>query len=68
MFWTDVIELGIPFTDPIADGVTIQKANTVRAQRSIGLPYTYNFNSKLSKMEYRLHQSFKWSVMHERKG
>lgn len=26
----DVIELGIPFTDPIADGVTIQKSNTVR--------------------------------------
>lgn len=27
---TDVIELGIPFTDPIADGPTIQKSNTVR--------------------------------------
>ena len=26
---TDVIEMGIPFTDPIADGPTIQKANTV---------------------------------------
>lgn len=25
----DVIEMGIPFTDPIADGPTIQKANTV---------------------------------------
>lgn len=25
---TDIIELGIPFTDPIADGPTIQKANT----------------------------------------
>lgn len=24
----DIIELGIPFTDPIADGPTIQKANT----------------------------------------
>ena len=26
----DIIELGMPFTDPIADGPTIQKANTVR--------------------------------------
>ena len=25
---TDIIELGIPFTDPIADGPTIQTANT----------------------------------------
>ncbi len=24
----DIIELGIPFTDPIADGPTVQKANT----------------------------------------
>lgn len=25
----DIIEVGAPFTDPIADGPTIQKANTV---------------------------------------
>ena len=25
----DIIELGLPFTDPIADGPTIQRSNTV---------------------------------------
>jgi tryptophan synthase alpha subunit len=28
--YTDIIELGMPFTDPIADGPVIQTANTVR--------------------------------------
>jgi tryptophan synthase len=31
----DVIEVGLPFTDPIADGPTVQKANTVRIQAPI---------------------------------
>lgn len=26
----DIIELGIPFTDPLADGPTIQQANQVK--------------------------------------
>lgn len=32
---TDVIELGIPFTDPIADGATIQKANTKALENGV---------------------------------
>lgn len=31
----DVIELGIPFTDPTADGPTIQKANTQALKNGI---------------------------------
>jgi tryptophan synthase len=26
----DIIELGMPFSDPIGDGPTIQRSNTVR--------------------------------------
>ncbi|KAI1861855.1 hypothetical protein JX265_009358 [Neoarthrinium moseri] len=31
----DVIELGVPFTDPIADGPTIQTSNTVALQNGV---------------------------------
>ncbi|KAK5303237.1 anthranilate synthase / indole-3-glycerol phosphate synthase [Exophiala xenobiotica] len=31
----DIIELGLPFTDPIADGPTIQKSNTVALQNGV---------------------------------
>jgi tryptophan synthase alpha subunit len=28
----DIIELGVPFSDPVADGVAIQKTNAVRRE------------------------------------
>lgn len=31
----DVLELGVPFTDPIADGPTIQKANTIALEHGV---------------------------------
>ncbi|OJJ47202.1 hypothetical protein ASPZODRAFT_25269 [Penicilliopsis zonata CBS 506.65] len=31
----DIIELGLPFTDPIADGPTIQKANTIALENGV---------------------------------
>ena len=37
MLPSDVIEVGAPFTDPIADGPTIQTANTVRIYAAIVL-------------------------------
>lgn len=33
----DVIELGVPFTDPLADGATIQHANQVAIEQGISL-------------------------------
>ncbi|CRG91882.1 tryptophan synthase alpha chain [Talaromyces islandicus] len=34
----DIIELGLPFTDPIADGPTIQTANTQALQNGVTIP------------------------------
>ena len=34
----DAIELGMPFTDPIADGPTIQQSNVVALKNGINLP------------------------------
>jgi len=35
IFCSDIIELGLPFTDPIADGPTIQKSNTIALQNGV---------------------------------
>ncbi|KAG0136131.1 tryptophan synthase beta subunit-like PLP-dependent enzyme [Tuber indicum] len=32
---SDIIEIGLPFTDPIADGPTIQKANTIALENGM---------------------------------
>lgn len=39
----DVIELGLPFTDPIADGPTIQKSNTVALANGVTVSSTLQF-------------------------
>jgi len=39
----DVIELGVPFTDPMADGATIQTCNEVSLRQGVGLPMCLNF-------------------------
>ncbi len=37
----DIIEVGIPFTDPVADGPVIQKSNTVALKNGITLPLLF---------------------------
>ena len=39
----DVIELGVPFSDPMADGPVIQKAGERALARGIGLPQVLDF-------------------------
>lgn len=46
---TDIIELGIPFTDPIADGPTIQKANTVALKNGITVSHLLQFVTEARK-------------------
>ncbi|KAI9839550.1 MAG: anthranilate synthase / indole-3-glycerol phosphate synthase [Sarea resinae] len=36
----DIIEMGLPFTDPIADGPTIQKANTIALKHNVTVEST----------------------------
>jgi tryptophan synthase alpha chain len=35
----DVVEVGVPFTDPMADGLTIQKASHVALANGVSLPW-----------------------------
>jgi tryptophan synthase alpha chain len=39
----DVIELGVPFSDPMADGPVIQKAGERALARGIGMPQVLDF-------------------------
>lgn len=44
----DVIELGVPFSDPLADGPTIQRASWDALQRGSGLAATLDLLAELS--------------------
>jgi tryptophan synthase len=46
----DIIELGMPFSDPIADGPAIQESNTVRGQSSNISASTYSSVRSHSRM------------------
>jgi tryptophan synthase alpha chain len=35
----DVLELGVPFSDPLADGVTVQRASEIALRQGIGLAH-----------------------------
>ncbi len=43
-----VIEVGVPFTDPLADGVTIQTASRVALENGVTLPWIFDTLSSTS--------------------
>lgn len=47
----DVLEIGVPFTDPMADGLTIQEASRVALQQGATLDWLFEL---LGRMEGRL--------------
>ncbi|KAL2260545.1 hypothetical protein VTK26DRAFT_5412 [Humicola hyalothermophila] len=49
----DVIELGVPFTDPIADGPTIQTANTIALKNGVTIESTLQMVRDARKLGLR---------------
>ena len=45
----DIIEIGVPFSDPLADGATIQKASNVALHNGVTLPMILDVMSDLKK-------------------
>jgi tryptophan synthase alpha chain len=45
----DIIELGMPFTDPMADGPTIQLAGSTRARRGQTLEKTLQIGASFAR-------------------
>ncbi|HIC86842.1 MAG TPA: hypothetical protein EYP03_01070 [Aquificae bacterium] len=64
--YADILELGIPFSDPLADGLTIQKAHFRALKAGGNLKKSFEVVSKLkesfSKRESLLITSFLTSV------
>jgi len=45
----DILELGIPFSDPVADGVVIEKANLLALKNGFKLKDLFEVSSKIGK-------------------
>ncbi|HYM35857.1 MAG TPA: tryptophan synthase subunit alpha [Steroidobacteraceae bacterium] len=43
----DVVEIGVPFSDPMADGTTIQRSSRVALQQRVSLKWIFEFLSRL---------------------
>ncbi len=45
----DILELGIPFSDPVADGPVIEKANQIALANGFGLKDLFEVSSKIAR-------------------
>jgi len=50
----DILELGFPFSDPLADGPTIQKASEIAIQNGIRVPHAFELIRKLRSQGLKL--------------
>jgi tryptophan synthase alpha chain len=47
----DVVEIGVPFTDPMADGVTIQRSSQVALAQGVSLRWIFSELAALPKLD-----------------
>ena len=47
----DIIEIGVPFSDPLADGPTIQAASHRALQKGVGLKEIFNMAKKFEGVQ-----------------
>jgi tryptophan synthase alpha chain len=50
----DVVEIGVPFTDPMADGVTIQRSSFAALAQGVNLPWILTTLQSLPKVRAKL--------------
>ena len=50
----DVVEIGVPFTDPMADGVTIQRSSLAALAQGVTLPWIIETLKTMPKVKAQL--------------
>ena len=59
----DIIEIGIPFSDPMADGPTIQRSSQRAIKSKINLKKIFNMTKGFRKKKIKLLLLFLWDTL-----